>query len=290
MDIGQKLKMNVSVYTTKEKGDGFRFVREVCSTFRGEELRFFACGGDGTMNEVINALDGTEKVSFGVVPLGTGNDFVRNFGDSDLFLDLKAQLMGNICPIDLIWYSSRLGQEYREGYAGNMINIGFDANVVARTNEFKKNPFLPGTAAYLLGVFSTLIRKEGANLRVEIDGQEVHRGKLLLCTAANGCFCGGGIKGLPLAVLDDGLMDISIIKDVSRWTFLRLFPKYAKGRHLETKTAETVVKYYQRFNTAVKTQAEPLQICIDGELAYSEELTLTLMPRAAQFVKPCIFV
>ena len=60
-DIGQKLKMNVSVYTTKEKGDGFRFVREVCSTFRGEELRFFACGGDGTMNEVINALDGTEK-------------------------------------------------------------------------------------------------------------------------------------------------------------------------------------------------------------------------------------
>ena len=77
-DIGQKLKMNVSVYTTKEKGDGFRFVREVCSTFRGEELRFFACGGDGTMNEVINALDGTEKVSFGVVPLGTGNDFVRN--------------------------------------------------------------------------------------------------------------------------------------------------------------------------------------------------------------------
>ena len=78
-----------------------------------------------------------------------------------------------------------------------------------------------------------LIRKKGADLRIEYNDGRVLDGKILLIAIANGCYCGGGVKGVPYCKLDDGLMDVSVVKDISRMCFLTLFPSYAKGTHMQ---------------------------------------------------------
>ena len=286
-EASKKLGIDVEIYTTKGVKDGTVFVKETCEKADADEqLRFFACGGDGTFNEVVNGVYGFENAACGVVPIGTGNDFIRNFGDASFFSDIELQLRGIEKKIDLIKYTSEYKGDIVSGYCANMFNIGFDANVVDETNILKKKPFISGSLAYLLGVATMFIKKKGADLKIEVDGQTLHSGRLLLCAIANGCFCGGGIKGIPKAVTDDGLMDISIINNVSRLTFAMLFTKYVKGTHLETKTGQKEIKYLQKNNVTVTSLGHPMRMCVDGEMMDSDKLILENKALAVKFILP----
>ncbi|MBQ8249644.1 MAG: hypothetical protein IJY93_07170, partial [Clostridia bacterium] len=134
------------IYKTTARGDATIFVRnKIKEKPSGEVWRFYACGGDGTFSEVVNgainenarlspgALPGVEV---GCIPIGTGNDFVRNFTSHDFFRDVTKQLLGDATEIDC--YSCGEGR-----YGVNMINIGFDCDVVVKAGEFKKRRFMP---------------------------------------------------------------------------------------------------------------------------------------------------
>ena len=183
----------------------------------GEELAVFACGGDGTLCETVNAvmsLEDREGVYVGLVPTGTGNDFVRNFGSGDAFMDVKAQIGAKPYYVDLL--------KCNEMYAINMVNIGFDCEVAAKTADMKRKPYIPSKLAYIAGLIVTLVKKPGVKMRSSEDGGEVKRRELLLTTFSNGEFCGGGFRSNPLARLDDGKIDVIRVNDISRREFVSL--------------------------------------------------------------------
>lgn len=285
---GEKLGIQTEVYETAYRGDGMRFVKECCALKKpGEKIRFYAVGGDGALNEVVNGAFGAEDVEIGCIPLGTGNDYVRNYAKPQDFLAIERQLLGKGVKQDLIRYQIELnGKKQPDRYCVNMFNIGFDCNVVDQTGRAKNWPFVKGSFAYLLSVAIVLIKKKGADLKVCYEDGTVFDGKLLLIAVANGCFCGGGVKGVPLARLDDGLMDVSLIRDVKRRTFVRLFPKYAKGTHLQDRRVSELMEYVKCRRLAICANGGAMRLCTDGEITDAERVDFEVVPKGMIFSVP----
>lgn len=282
-------KMNALLHKTVAIGDGEEFVRSYCESHadEGKLIRFYACGGDGTLNEVINGAYGFDNVEVACIPIGTGNDFVRNFPDAGDFKSLDAQINGTAQDIDLIRYCGFVDGIYTDRFCANMFNIGFDCNVVDRTAQLKQYPLVKGSFAYLLGVANILIKKEGANLRIEFEDGTVRDGEILLAAIANGCFCGGGVKGIPYATLDDGEMDVSIIDVTTRRNFIRLFPKYSKGTHLEADPVPDIFDYRKSRKLKITPNDGHMKFCVDGEIVTATEIEFEIAPKAIRFAVPC---
>jgi len=264
-----------SIYTTKAAGDAERFVRETCET--GRKVRFYVCGGDGSFHEAVNGAKGFPEAELGVIPVGTGNDFVRNFGRKGDFMDILSQVEGKSMPCDVIDINGR--------YVVNMANIGFDCEVAAKASEWKKKPLISGPAAYLMGIPSEFAKPMGKRMSFRwVDGTTM-TGKYLLCTLANGSFCGGGFCSSPEAALDDGLMDVGIVQMLPRRKFVGILPKYKTGTYLDTKLGKEKV-LYEKYGKLELAVAEPTHICIDGEISKFTYLKAQMVPRAFRFIVP----
>ena len=268
-----------TLHITSEIGDAERYTRKVCEEYKegSETVRFYACGGDGTVNECVNGAVGFSFAEVAVVPIGTGNDFARNFGGSEPFLDIQALLDAHAEPIDLIKYNNR--------YCINMINIGYDCAVVERTAKLKTHPLIPSKLAYVFGLVGELVKKTGVTFRCRADGKDLGEHKLLLSLFANGGYCGGGFYSAPRAELCDGLMDLCFIQYISRLRFITLVGKYKKGTHLEMKHSERIFDYYKCREVEL-TFSAPQQICVDGELETCDSLRMSVEKNAIRFVIP----
>ena len=143
----------LEIYMTTGVGDATRFVRERCAASGGEHLRFYSCGGDGTMNEVLQGLAGCANVAMGIVPCGSGNDYVRNFGEEvrRAFLDMAEQLQAVPVSVDLLSTSLGLGID--------ICAAGLDAQVAYGIPKFRRLPGCGGTMAYTLSILQVLFSR-----------------------------------------------------------------------------------------------------------------------------------
>ena len=280
----KKLKADAEIYVTKCIGDAEWFVKNFCEKFG--KARFIACGGDGTLSEVLNGAIGYQGVEIGVIPNGTGNDFCRNFDGDCNFQDIACQITEDSIECDAIKYTAEYDGTQKHGYAVNMFNIGFDCNVADLTQTMKKKPFISGSLAYFVSIFVTLIKKKGADLKIEIDGKLTHNGKLLLTSLANGSFCGGGIKSNPLASIRDGLININIIKNVSRMKFISLLPSYMKGTVLNISGIEKYITSQKCRKVTITPKDGKMRLCIDGEITDAEKTHFEIVHNAFRFVVP----
>ena len=279
------LKAEIEIYITKAVGDAEKFVRNFCK--QNGPARFIACGGDGTLSEVLNGAMESEDAEIGVIPSGTGNDFCRNFCEDTTFSDVTAQITSESIKCDAIKYTTTINGGQTGGYCVNMFNSGFECNVADMTQVMKKKPLISGSLAYFLSILATLIKKKGADLKVELDGKEVHNGALLLTSVANGCFCGGGIKSNPLACVQDGLINVNIIRDVPRRVFITLLPLYMKGTFLKKKGIEKIISSVKcRKMTITPNKDSVIRICIDGEITDAGKTEFEIVPGAFNFVVP----
>ena len=286
----EKTGIKADIYMTKAVGDGEAFAdligKETAAS--SETVRLIACGGDGTLNEVLNGVIRYENLTVGVVPIGTGNDFCRNFPDDGDFLDIEAQLRGKVIKCDAIKYSGLLAGKQQTRYCANMFNIGFDCNVVDLTAKLKNYPLIAGSFAYLMGVAITYIKKKGAKLRVELDGQVIENGPLLLTAIANGGFCGGGVHSSPYASVTDGIMDVNVIYNVSRLDFLKKFPYYAKGTHMELPDIDHII-YAGTCRSAKVTPLDgTMRLCTYGEIVDAGEIEFEVVPAAFNLLVPAV--
>lgn len=276
--------VDFTVYQTTRRGDATEYVRRLSARKPHEdEYRFYACGGDGTLSEVINGVVDEGRrgplpgIHVGCVPIGTGNDFVRNFKQYEFFSDITKQLLGDPIVIDCFALNDR--------YGINMFNVGFDCDVVCKAAELKKQPLMPKRLAYVAGVALVLIKNAGKVISVHrADGSEITR-EFELCAVANGGFCGGGFYSAPESRLDDGLLDISLIKKVSRSTFLALVGSYKKGTHLGTRLGKKVVAYSKERSIAFRF-SEDTAVSIDGEIETVREAVFRSVPGSVSFVLP----
>lgn len=279
-------KYDIEIYFTKCQGDAENFVKKYCTEHINEELRFIACGGDGTLNEVLNGAINHENVSIGVVPIGTGNDFCRNFPTECDFTNVEAQVYGKTVKCDAVKHNVELNGKVNERYCTNMFNIGFDCNVADMTASMKKIPLISGSVAYLISIFAILIKKKGANLRISADNKEIYKGGLLLTSIANGSFCGGGVFSNPMAAINDGMIDVNIVKNISRTRLISLLPSYMKGTHMQIKNIDKILLYTKCKTMEIEALDGNMRLCTDGEISDAHKVTLESVHNAFNFVLP----
>ena len=282
----EKLQMYCEIYITKGVGDGEAAARNAAERLCGEKGRFFTCGGDGTLNEVINGIFGFDNVTAGCIPIGTGNDMIRNFETDGDFLNITQQLLAGERWIDLMEYSGVIGGRQQTRYCANMFNIGFDCNVVELAGRLKKKPLISGSLAYLLAVLGIFIKKEGISLFLTENGEILADGEVLLCAVANGKYCGGGLKTSPQAVIDDGAFDLNIIKKVPRRVFLRLCTKYVIGNYLDLPGLEKLLTVRRCTEVELSPKAKEFFLCADGEISVAESVKFRIVPQCLRFAVP----
>ena len=242
-----------------------------------EELRFYACGGDGTLSEVVSGCMGFDHVSVGVIPAGTGNDFVRSFDKPDSFHDIAAQVNGHPETIDVI--------QINDHYSINMANIGFDCDAAAAASKLKTKPLIKGPMAYVGGLIQEFCKKMGYHLTFTIDDTETLEGDYLLCTVANGSFCGGGWHSSPRAHMNDGLLELAIVKKLPRRKLLPIIPSYHSGKYLD-KHIKTGVVTYRQCKSLQIIAAKPQNVSIDGEIVPFTVLAIQNLPSALRIIVP----
>ncbi|MBE6577953.1 MAG: YegS/Rv2252/BmrU family lipid kinase [Ruminococcaceae bacterium] len=275
----ERAEAEYDVLYTKSQGDAACLIKEYFEANADGELRFYACGGDGTLCEVATAvmsLDDRARVSVGVVPVGTGNDFVKVFSGKESFLDMDAQLAATSVAIDLI--------KCNDIYAVNMINIGFDSEVVVKTADIKKKKFIPSKLAYICGLIATLIKKPGVEMDVSINGGEPEHKKLLLTTFANGQFCGGGFHSNPRSGLRDGVIDTLFIQDVPRIKFISMVGDYKNGTHLVDKYKKIIE--HLRESEYDMVFSKPTNVSVDGEIIKMDSAHISVERDALNILVP----
>ena len=269
-------ELDGEIYITKSGGDAREFVKNRCKEL-DRPTRFYACGGDGTVNEVINGAVGAPLASVGILPLGSGNDYIKSFGDVD-FLDLEAQIKGEAKMVDLIKVNDR--------YVANMCNIGFDASVAHNFVKFKSAPGVSGSMAYSISVFYTLMSKLARPMHIILDDKIEIYDNLLLCSISKGIYCGGQYKTAPRADLYDGFMDVCPIKKLSRIQFLSFIGSYKAGKHFDEPSMQKYVAYHKCKKAVIKG-ASHLPVCFDGDTAFLDgTVTFELCEKALAVVVP----
>ena len=249
-------------------------------------IRFYGCGGDGTLNCLVNGAFGYPNASIGVLPTGTGNDFVRSFSDPEGFRDLERQLEGEVRVLDAIRCTDPSGTRI----ALNMCNIGVDAAVAEVAGEMKKKPLLSGAMAYGAAAVKVLAGQIGFPARVQIDDEEPYDQDFLFIAIGNGGYCGGGFHSTPLSKLDDGLMDACLVKNITRRKIATVILKYRAGTHLTDKACEGLVTYRK----CRKLRITPLRpydehverMALDGEGSGFLDTTFEVVPSSIKFIVP----
>ena len=266
-------KYDILIHKTTSEREATQFIKDYAKQNKGEHLRFYACGGDGTINEVANGVMGLENASMSVYPCGSGNDFVKAIGGSEKYLNLENLFNAKTKKIDLIHIKNHC-------YCVNVCNFGFDALVAKIANSLKgskiKRPYEVGK---VLAIFCGMRNK----ITLEADGKVLNKdGLMLLTTLANGDYVGGKYQCAPRYKVDDGLMEICLVKPVSVFTFLKLAKQYEKGNHLDDKRFEKYITYTQAKNVKIYSK-KPFNICIDGEIINGNEFEIEIIEKAIDF-------
>ena len=255
-------------YYTQSVGDATVYVKQWCDDHPGEEVRFIACGGDGTINEVFNGAAGRENVSVTCWPVGSGNDFVKVFGGAERFMDVSKLLTAPTQKLDLLKVGDR--------YSVNVVNFGFDTTVAITINQEREKTGHGGKNAYTKGVVKALLTSMRNEFTVTADGEVLEpKGKALLCTVANGQYVGGSFKCAPRAKTDDGLLEVCLIKPISRIRFVSILGTYTEGKHLDDPKMQDIVVYRQAKKVEI-TAPEGFAYSLDGEIIYENKFTVEI--------------
>lgn len=273
-EIKETLGDNNFVYMSNSSDEAASFIEKACQ--ENPDTCFTVYGGDGTVFRAVNALMKSgyaDRASLKIVPVGSGNDFVRTFEGQT----------GEI-PVDVM--------QFNDKYAVNVVNIGFDCEVVRRAAKLKKKPLISGKMAYILGVAGELFTKKPIDAVITLtypDGsQEVIEEKVLLAAICNGKWYGGGFQLAPDANPSDGLLNVEIVRNVSRATFIGLVSDYKKGTHIDLETGEVKEKFkefiYYKKCVAVKIEGIS-SVCADGEIFEETEINVKVIPQAINYIR-----
>ena len=256
--------LDVECMLTKSRGHATALTRAIAET--GDYVRFYACGGDGTLNECVNGAVGHDNVAVTHFPCGTGNDFIKMFGEEkERFFDLAELVHGEVRALDVMECCGR--------YAVNICSVGIDARIGTEVHQYHDS--------YVLSVVANLFKGIAQPLTVRGCGMDYSGGTSLIC-ACNGRFYGGGFNPIPDSRPDNGKLEFLVVRDVSRLTFIRLVGKYAKGRYREL---ANLITHLEGDHLEIDSETE-LVVNIDGEALWSKHVNFDLIPGGVNFLVP----
>ena len=239
----------------------------------GEEYRIYACGGDGTLNEVASGAAGHANVAVTAYPGGSGNDFIRIFSETEPFRDLRRLLDAEEAEFDLI--------RCNDDYSLNICSVGLDARIGTDVAKYKRLPLLSGFRAYALSTVINTIKCIAEHYIIEIDGERIDGKQTMVC-ACNGRFYGGGFNPVPEADPADGKLEVLLVKKVSRLKVAQVVGKYKKGEYAK------LPKLVRHFHTdKVKIICDkPTSINLDGELRTAQTIEMSVAKEKIRFFYP----
>jgi diacylglycerol kinase (ATP) len=268
---------------TKGPRDAVRIAREAATA---GYARLLVGGGDGTASEIATGLLGAgrnEDVTLGFLPLGTGGDLLRTLGvPRSLGGALEILRAGQTREIDAgrLDYTDDAGQRAQTFFV-NETSAGLAGLVAQLVTRATKS--LGATGSFLLGTLRGLARYQPHAARVRVDGELAHAGPLVLATASNGRYFGGGMYVAPHASLADGLFHAVIIPGMSKPELLRRLPSLYAGKHLG---APGVRELLGRVVEVEPLASEAHRFECDGEPLGSSPLRAEVVPRALRVIAP----
>lgn len=281
----EKQLPDIEAYLTK---NGLDYVlkitgrpKDVRSLVTQSELNHYSAvigaGGDGTLFEVVNALMRVrpeQRLPLGVLPVGTGNAFSRELGlkPSDWKKAIDIIQRNNPKPVDV----GKVQTSDQQYYFINIVGIGLVVNIGQTTQKIKKL----GPVSYSLAALWETMRIKPNQVKISIDG-ELIEDNLVFVEIANSRYTGTSFKIAPEAKIDDGFLDIILLKPIARWRILNLFPTIYSGRHIEHPEIET-----HRGKTITLTTTEPMPLMPDGEFIGHTPATITCESAELQLLSP----
>ncbi len=263
--------LDYRIEVSSAPGQCRRIAREAAES--GDEYRIYACGGDGTLNEVVSGAAGFPNVAVTVYSGGSGNDFVKLFDDPKAFFDLERLLDAQETEFDLI--------ACNDDYSLNICSVGLDARIGTDVANYKRIPLLSGFRAYAVSTVINVIRGISEHYVVEVNGETVDGDHTLIC-ACNGRFYGGGFNPVPTADPTDGLLDVLLITKVSRLKVAQVIGKYKDGRYAEL---PHLVRHLRTKRLTIRCD-KPTAINLDGELRVSDTVDIRLAEEKIRFFYP----
>lgn len=262
---------NYTVYVTSYKGEAREIAELQART--GDKVRIFACGGEGTFFEALNGVVGYDNVEIGVIPCGTANDFLKCFGEKELFFDIEEISEGVSVELDLI--------KADDMYCINQCSVGMDAIVAERMQKFKKIPFVTGKLAYTLALIKLFLGKIGLDLNIKIDDKIEISKNVLFAVCANGPVYGGGYTSAPNATPFDQKLDFTIVDTISKIKVIPFLKSYSDG---------TQGKYdYCTMGNCESMEIyadKPFPVNLDGEITPKTHVHFEIVKNAIKFILP----
>ena len=239
--------------------------------------RVLAVGGDGTVNECANGIFrqqavATAEVTLGVMPIGTGNDWARGLRMPKDYAEVAALMAAGTHRLHDVGVA-----EFGDGSRRHFVNVaglGFDAHVVESLPDRTLGPM-----AYLVGLAKGLLSYKAVSLGLTFSDRRIDaRAFVLFC--AIGRYCGSGMNVAPRAEADDGLFDITLVQELSRWEVLKSLRKLFDGTLLDHP------KVLALREAAAQVEAGPVPVEADGELIGHAPVRFTILPRALRVLAP----
>lgn len=264
-------RLNYEIRVSMGPGDCARIAQDAAKT--GQELRIYACGGDGTLNEIVTGIRDFSNAAVTAYAGGSGNDFVRMFDNPAAFSDLDQLLDAQERRFDLI--------RVNDDYAFNICSVGLDARIGTDVSSYKRIPFLQGFRAYAVSTVVNVIRGIGEHYVVEINGETIDGEQTMICVCS-GQYYGGGFHPVPEADPTDGRLEVLLVKKVSRLQVAGVIGKYKAGKY---RRLDNFIRHFTTDSLTIRCD-RPNAINLDGELRFAKEIHISVAPEKIRFFYP----
>ena len=263
--------LDYEIAVSQGPGDCTRIAREAART--GEAVRLYACGGDGTLNEVVCGAAGYDNAAVTCYVGGSGNDFVKSFSDREAFRDLDRLLDAETALFDLIDCSGHL--------ALNIGCVGLDSRIGAEMAAFKRLPLVSGSMAYILSTAVNLFKGISEHYVVELEGETIDSEQTFICVG-NARWYGGGFYAIPDAEPDDGKLDVLLVRKLRLSQIPAALAKYKSGRYKEL---GDLVRHFRTDSIRIRCD-RPSPVNLDGEIVLEQDVTMKIADKKVRFFYP----
>ena len=266
-----KRKLSYKIHVSRSPGDCTRIAAYYAKS--GEAVRLYACGGDGTLNEVVNGAVGCPNAEVTVLSGGSGNDFIKVFDNPDAFFDLEQLLDAQETEMDLI--------RCNDNYALNICSVGLDARIGTDVSNYKRIPLLSGFRAYAVSTVVNVAKGIAEHYRVELDGEIIDGEKTMVCVC-NGSYYGGGFHPVPEADPTDGMLDVLVVEKVSRVKVAQVIGKFKNGQYRQL---PEYIRYFRTDRVKMICDCQT-PVNLDGELRIAKEIQFSVAKEKLRFFHP----
>jgi diacylglycerol kinase (ATP) len=282
-----KSKLNFDFVMTRQAEHAIELTGEA---LKQGYKKFIAVGGDGTLNEMVNALlsyEGFNNQEYvvGLIPVGTGNDWGRMFNIPNKYKPaIKTIKEGNVFLQDIGVISYFENEQQKSRYFVNIAGMGYDAVVAQKTNR-QKAAGKSNALSYFVNLFTSLFHYKSRVIDVEID-EEKYSFNTFSMSVGICKYNGGGMMQLPNAIPDDGLLDVTIIKKIGLGTLLAQLRNLYTGQFVKHPKVAT----FQANTVKISSKKSGFMMEADGESLGHAPFEVNILPKALKVLVDISFL